>query len=37
MREDLIKFEFGEIIMRLQNLEKQELDINKIINNAYLL
>jgi hypothetical protein len=37
MREDLLKSDFGEAMMRIQNLEHQNLDMLKVINNAYLL
>ena len=37
MREELIKSEFGDVMLKIQNLEQQNLDISKMINNAYLL
>lgn len=37
MREELIRSEFGDVMLKIQNLEQQNLDISKMINNAYLL
>ncbi|KAM3128668.1 hypothetical protein pb186bvf_019236 [Paramecium bursaria] len=37
MRDELIESEFGEIMMKLQNLDQQKLDVNRIIELAYRL